>query len=67
MKAASMTIGISMDQEICVIRGQFSPSLLDKVRNLHKDTCGPGTVKTASDIQARSFTSRTLERNVKER
>ena len=31
-----------MDQEICMIRGQFSPSLLDKVRNLQKDTCGPG-------------------------
>ena len=42
MKAASMTVGISMDQEICLILGQVSPSLLDKVRNLQKDTCGLG-------------------------
>ena len=41
-KAASMTIGISMDQEICLILGQVSLSLLYEVRNLQKDFCGPG-------------------------
>ena len=38
--AASMTIGISMDQEICVILGQLS--LLCWKRNLQTDICGPG-------------------------
>ena len=48
-KAASMTIGISMDQEICLIHGQVSLSLLCQVRNLQMDFCGPGeSDKTAS-------------------
>ena len=41
-KAASMTIGISMDQEICLIHGQISLNLLHRKRNLQKDICGPG-------------------------
>ena len=50
-KAASMIIGMSMEQETCVILGQVSPSLLYEVWNLQKDICGPGeTDKTASDI-----------------
>ena len=40
-KAASMTIGISMDQEICLVLGQVSLSLLHDVRNLQMDICGP--------------------------
>ena len=66
-KAAPMIIGISMDQEICLLLGQVSLSLLYEVRSLQKDICGPGeTDKTASDIQARSIMARTLERNGKE-
>ena len=66
-KAASMTIGISMDQEICLILGRVSLSLLYWKRNLQTDFCGPGeTDKTASDIQARSFMARNLENNGKE-
>ena len=61
-KAASMTIGISMGQEICLIHGQVSLSLLFQVRNLQTDICGPGeTDKTASDIKARSSMARTLD------
>ena len=41
-KAASMTVGISMDQEICLIPGQVSLSLLHWMRNLQTDICGPG-------------------------
>ena len=40
-KAASMTIGISMDQEMCLILGLFLPSLLYDVRNIQKGICGP--------------------------
>ena len=36
-----MIIGISMDQEICLILGQVSLSLLYEVRNLQKDSCVP--------------------------
>ena len=39
---ASMTIGISMGQEICPIIGQISLNLLHKKRNLQTDFCGPG-------------------------
>ena len=57
-----MIIGISMDQEICLILGQVSISLLCQVRNLQTDICGPGeTDKTAIEIQARSFMARTLD------
>ena len=41
-KAASMTIGISMDQEISLIRGQVSLTLLYWKRNLQTYLCGPG-------------------------
>ena len=37
-----MAIGISMDQEVCLIFGQVSLSLLYGVRNLQMDICGPG-------------------------
>ena len=40
--AASMTVEISMDQEICLILGQVSLSLLYWKRNLQTDFCGPG-------------------------
>ena len=39
---ASMTIGTSMGQEICLILGQVSLSLLCWKRNLLTDFCGPG-------------------------
>ena len=42
MKAASMTIGVSMEQEICLILGQVSLSSLFFMRNLQMGTCGPG-------------------------
>ena len=41
-KAASIIIGISTDQEICLVLEQVSLSLLFKVRNLQKDLHGPG-------------------------
>ena len=41
-KAASMIVGVSMGQEISLILGQFSLSLLYKVRNVQKEICGPG-------------------------
>ena len=63
-EAASMTIGISMNQETCLDSWtsftQFTP--------LEEKTCRRifvvrvETDKTASDIQARSFMARTLER-----
>ena len=40
-KAASMVIGISMDQEICLVIGQLSLSLLYQMINLQKDIYGP--------------------------
>ena len=40
--AASMIIGTSMGQEICLILGQVSLSLLYWKRNLQTDICGPG-------------------------
>ena len=41
-KAASMIIGIFMGQEICLIVGQVSLSLLYWRKNLQTDVCGPG-------------------------
>ena len=41
-KATSMIVGISTEQEICLILGQVSLSLRHKVRNLQKDIYGPG-------------------------
>ena len=41
-KNASMIIGISMGQEICLILGQVSPSLFYLKKNLQTDICGPG-------------------------
>ena len=40
--AASTTVGTSMGQEICLILGQVSLSLLYQVRNLKKDIYGLG-------------------------
>ena len=37
-----MTVGISMDQEMCLVLGQVSLSLLYLKRNLQTDICGPG-------------------------
>ena len=37
---ASMTVGTSMGQEICLIHGQVSLNLLHWKRNLQKDICG---------------------------
>ena len=58
-----MTIGISMDQEICLVLGQVSLSLLYEVRKLQKEICGPvRTDKKAANIQARSFMARALDK-----
>ena len=55
-----------MGQEICLILGQVSLSLLYWKRNLQTDICGPGeTDKKAANIQARSFMARTLDENGK--
>ena len=40
-KAASTIIGTSMGQEICLILGQVSLSLLHYMRKLQTDFCGP--------------------------
>ena len=52
-----------MDQEMCLILGQISLSLLCWKRNLQTEKGGPGegTDKTAGDIQARLFMARTLD------
>ena len=60
--SASMIIGISMGLETCQILGQVSHNLLNWKKNLPTDTCGRVGNWTASDIQARSFMARTLER-----
>ena len=51
-----------MGQEICLILGQVSLSLLNWKRNLETDILGPGEIdeKTAY-IQARSSMARTLD------
>ena len=54
-----------MDQEICLLLGQVSLSLLYCKKNLQTDICGPDggeTDKTAVNIQARSFVARTLDK-----
>ena len=40
-RSASMIIGISMDQEICLILGQVSHNLLYWKKKLPTDICGP--------------------------
>ena len=65
---ASMIIGISMDQEMCLILGQVSLSSLSWKKNLPTDFCGPGEIdEQAAYIQDRSSMARTLEINGKER
>ena len=67
-KNASMIIGISKGQEICLILGQVSLSFFYYKRNLPMDICCPWeeiNEKTA-DIQTRSFVARTLDNNGKE-
>ena len=56
-----------MDQEICLILGQVPLSLLC-CKKTSRRICvvREETDKKASDIQARSFVARTLERNGKE-
>ena len=62
-----MIIGISMGQEICLIHGQVSLSLLYSKKKLLTDICGPGEInEQTADIQARSFMARTLGENGKE-
>ena len=52
-----------MGQEICLILGQVSLSLLYWKKNLQTDICGPGeTDKRAGNIQARSFMARALDK-----
>ena len=64
---ASMIIGISMGQEICLILGQVSLSSLYWKKNLKRICVVRGeTDKTANDIQARSSMARTMGENGKE-
>ena len=48
-----MTIGISMDQEICLILGQVSLSLLFWKENLQMYLCGPGRRLTKRQLTSR--------------
>ena len=66
-RSASVNIGISMGQEICLFHGQVSLDLFYWKKNLQTDICGPGEIneKTAC-IQDRSSMARALEVNGKE-
>ena len=59
----------NMDHETCLILGQVSRILLYWKKKLPTDLCGPGerTDKKTAYIQARSFMTRNLENNGKER
>ena len=59
-----MTIGISMDQEICLIRGQVSLSLPYWMSNLQTDICGPGRL-TNRQVTSRPELWTKLGRNAK--
>ena len=48
-----MIIGISMGQEICLLLGQVSLSLLCQKRNLPTDMCGPGRRLTRKQLTSR--------------
>ena len=48
-----MTIGISMDQEICLILGQVSLSLLYSTKKLLTDICGPDERLTKRQVTSR--------------
>ena len=63
-----MIIGISMDQEICLILGQVSLNLLYWKKNLQKGYMWSGEEinKKTADIQVRSFMVRNLENNWEE-
>ena len=64
-----MIIGTSMGQDTYLILGRVSLNLLYWMKNLQKDTCGPGRDeinKKTADGQAKSFMVRTLEDNGKE-
>ena len=62
-----MTIGISMDQEICLILGEVSLSLPYKKRNLQTDFLWSGERLTIRQVTSRppSFLARTLGENGK--
>ena len=45
--------GISMDQEMCLILGQVSLSLLYQKSNLQTDICGPGGKLTKRHVTSR--------------
>ena len=53
MSAASMVIGISMGQEICLIIGQVSLSLFNWKENLQMDICGLGERLTRKQLTSR--------------
>ena len=56
-----------MDQEIFPILRWVSHSLLQRRKNFQTDIPGPGEIdETASNIQARSFVARNLERHVED-
>ena len=66
-KNASMTTGISMGQETCLIHGQVSLNLLKGRKTSKRIHVVRGEInEKAADIQARSFMARTLEDNGKE-
>ena len=61
---ASTIIGTSMGQEICLILGQVSHNSLYWKKNLQTEICGAGgrLTRKTTDIQARSFMARNLEK-----
>ena len=67
-KNAASTLGTSVGQEICLILGQNSISLLNW-KKTYRRICvvRVETDKTAGNIQARSFVARTLSENGKAR
>ena len=62
-----MIIGISMDQEICLVHGQVSLNLFYwKKKSKRKNVVRWEINEKTGYIQARSFLARTLEYNGKE-
>ena len=52
-EAASMTIGISIDQDVCPILGQVSLNVLYWKKNLQTDICGPRGRLTRKQLTSR--------------
>ena len=68
MRSASMTIGISMGLETCLILGQVSHNSLYWKKNLPTDICGAGGDQQENSLHpGQIIMARTLEINGKAR